>query len=82
MTDNNAPSENNRPAYEALILVQGESAESNAWHKIGAAWHSKDKRGLNLVLNELPFTPDGSRAIYLRPRKTTQPAAAQPAEAE
>lgn len=63
----------NRPAYDAVILSKSEDHENATWLKVGAAWKTLDARGLNLVLSELPFSPDGRRAIYLRPTKVVRP---------
>jgi hypothetical protein len=45
---------------------------ATTWQKIGAAWAAKN--GFNLVLTELPFTPDGKQTIYLRARQSAQTA--------
>ena len=84
-TQTNAPSNEqttpdktaNRPAFEAIIPLTGENGEST-WQKIGAAWKAPKGNGYNLVLTELPFTPDGKQTIYLRPR---QGKAAAPSQA-
>lgn len=65
----NAPDKaTNRPALEAIIPLTGENGEGT-WQKIGAAWKAPKGNGYNLVLTELPFTPDGKQTIYLRPRQ-------------
>ena len=43
----------NRPTH-AIYVVQGED-DNARWHKIGAAWLHKDKKGANLAFDSFPL---------------------------
>lgn len=52
-----------KPAYEAFV-IEGEG-ETAYWTKVGAAWASKDGKGLQVKLTALPL--DG-RLVLRAPR--------------
>jgi hypothetical protein len=57
-----------KPAYSVFIVEEREGKDS-FWLKIGAAFHHKDGKGLNLVLQALPL--DGR--LVLREYKEPEP---------
>lgn len=45
----------NKPAYDACVVIERGKGKKNYWHKIGAAFPHEDGEGFNIELNSLPI---------------------------
>ena len=52
------------PSHIAYAVRDGKDGQKGKWNEIGAAWQTKDRRGLILHLNAFPI--DGR--VILQPR--------------
>lgn len=66
-------SNNNHPHFIAVVPVDDPEATWGGWQKVGAAWWDKQRRGLNLILDDASQIKG---TIYLRAPKADQPKAA------
>ena len=63
-----------RPAYHVFAVSKKETDTKPVWTEIGAAWHHKDGKGLNIIFKASPF---GEAQIVLRKPKASKQESAQ-----
>jgi hypothetical protein len=55
----------NKPDFIAYTVIKKEGSKKSYWHRIGAAWKTKDGTGFNLHLDSLPLDGD---VVLMQPK--------------
>jgi len=64
---NNQSSETKAPDFIAWQVIQ--KGDKSVWHKVGASWQHKDKKGMTLQLDVIPL---GGRIVLRHPQDNAE----------